>query len=75
MSEWILILLLATGETRSLPASPAVCMEWATNVALGEAPTVHEDGLDTPVVFALCSNALVQPAKPDQRSAAREGRQ
>lgn len=78
MSEWLLILLLATGEQRSLPASPAICMAWVTNTALGNVPTVNEDGVDVPVVFALCTDAaprvlaMPQSRKP-ARSTLREG--
>lgn len=79
MSEWMLLLLLATGEQRFLPASPAICMAWVTHTALGNAPVYNDGGVDVPVVFALCTDTAPRvlgtprSARPDARSTLREG--
>jgi hypothetical protein len=72
MHDWILLLLLATGEVKALPATPSLCTEWALNVSLGHVPSVDVEGVKVPVVFALCSQGVphaneIGPAKRTPR--------
>lgn len=61
MSEWLMILLLATGDVHTMPATPVTCAAWAMRVSRGQEPSIEIDGTDVPVVFAMCAQGLKPP--------------
>lgn len=60
--EWMLLMVLLTGETRAERVSPIVCTTWAIKTTRGEVPRYE----GVPVVFSMCGP--VNPADLSKRT-------
>ena len=67
MSEWILIMVLASGELVHSQVKPTDCLEYAARVTKGDMPDIE----GTRVLWAVCGPASAMAPKVSKKVAKR----